>query len=152
MDLELDEADYIWEIHRDWTLQYYRRNTIMKTKRQILTVKALENYRKQVALEGELLIHWEDGRREWAFCCDVKKDAKAALYNAAMKRFKLTNEMMRFGLSKPKLMLISIDKQQMKLDKLTAKHNANGMYIITNCFPSNALLTLYYIKRQFSYV
>ena len=64
MDLEDDEADYNWEINRDWTLKYYRRNNIMKMKRPILTVKALENYRKRVAREGELLIHWEDGRRE----------------------------------------------------------------------------------------
>ena len=85
LDLEEDEADIIWEINRDWTLEYFRRNNAMKTKRQILNVKVLENYRKQVAKEGELLIHWEDGCREWAFCCNVKIDAKAAMYNAAIK-------------------------------------------------------------------
>ena len=35
LDLEEDEADYNWEIERDWTLKYYRRNNIMKKKGQV---------------------------------------------------------------------------------------------------------------------
>jgi hypothetical protein len=146
LDLEEDEADIIWEIHRDWTLTYYRRNNVMKTKRQILKVMALENYRKEVAKEGELLIHWEDGRREWAFCCNVKIDAKAAMYNAAIKRFKLTNEIMEFGLSKA--ILIPTEEKENELDKLVSVHDDIGMYLITNCKPTNAFLTLLQIILQ----
>lgn len=129
LDLEEDEADYNWEIPRDWTLKYYRRNTIMKSKRPSLKVIALENYRKQVAREGELLIHWEDGRREWAYCCNARTDAKAPMYNAALKRFKLTNVIMKLGLSKE--IIIAINKQKDKLDYYSSDYAGKGKYKVS---------------------
>ena len=56
-----------------------------------------------------------------------------------MKRFKLTNEMMKFGLSKE--IVIAIAKQQMKLDKFASEHMAKGMYLKTKCYLTTALLT-----------
>ena len=52
------------------------------------------------------------------------------MYNAALKRFKLTNEMMKFGLSKE--IVIAINKQQIKLDKYASEHNGIGMYLISD--------------------
>ena len=65
-------------------------------------VIALENYRKRVGHEGELLIRYKDGRRDWSHACTAKIDAKAKMYNEALKRFNLTNEQLEFGLSKSK--------------------------------------------------
>jgi hypothetical protein len=48
LDEELDEKDIKWEIDRDWSLTYYRRNKVIKRKQcPDLTVVGLENYRKQ---------------------------------------------------------------------------------------------------------
>jgi hypothetical protein len=121
LDEELDEKDYVWEIERNWSFTYYRRNTVLKPKqRKDLTVVGLENYRKKFGREGELLIRFADGRRDWTYACDAKKDAKAKMYNEAMKKFKLTDDQFKFGLSK--LHLIAVEKQK-KLLKEKEKQN-----------------------------
>ena len=53
---------------------------------------------------------------------------------------------MEFGLSKA--IVISMEKEQIELDKLVSEHDVIGMYLITNCYPTNAVLTLLYIKLQ----
>ena len=107
MDEEEDEKDYVWEIDRDWKLPYYRRQKYKKPKQKTdLEVMGLENYRKREGYEGELLVHFKDGRRDWAPACACKKDAKAKMYNDALKRFNLTNEQLEYGLSKKQIVPI----------------------------------------------
>jgi hypothetical protein len=124
LDEELDEDDYEWDIPRDWNLKYFRRNTIMKTKRADLTVMALENYRKQKGKEGELLIRWKDGRRDWTIAYAAKKDAKAPMYNAALKKFKMTNELLKYN--QTNLIAIAVAEQQKKLNLLTQNKKHKG--------------------------
>ena len=107
MDEEEDGKDYIWEIDRDWKLPYYRRQKYKKPKQKTdLEVMGLENYRKREGYEGELLVHFKDGRRDWAPACACKTDAKAKMYNDALKRFNLTNEQLEYGLSKKQIVTI----------------------------------------------
>jgi hypothetical protein len=85
----------------------------MTTKRACLQVDSLVNYRKREGeYEGELLIKWKDGRREWTPAKSAWKDAKAPMFNAALKKFNLTKEMLRFGLTKQKE--IAVEKQRKK--------------------------------------
>lgn len=115
LDDESDEKDYVWEIERNWSFTYYRRNTVLKKgKRPDLTVVGLENYRKRFGFEGELLIRFADDRRDWTFAVDAKKDAKAKMYHAAMKKFKLTDEQFKFGLSRHHLIALDKQKKNMK--------------------------------------
>lgn len=121
LDEELDETNIVWEIDRDWSLTYFRRNTVLKKNQRVdLTVVGLENYRKKFGYEGELLIRFADGRRDWTYAVNAKKDAKAKMYKDAMKRFKLTDEQFKFGLSR--LHLVAVDKQK-KLMKDKEKEN-----------------------------
>jgi hypothetical protein len=121
LDEELDEKDINWEIDRNWSLTYFRRNKVIKPKqRPDLTVVGLENYRKKFGYEGELLIHFADGRRDWTYAINAKKDAKAKMYNQAMKKFNLTDDQLKFGLSKHHQ--VAIEKQK-KLLKEKEKEN-----------------------------
>jgi hypothetical protein len=123
LDKETDEKDYVWEIERDWKLTYFRRNKVLKKgTRANLTVIGLENYRKQYEKEGELLMRYKDGRRDWTFAIDAKHDAKDEMYNEAMQRFKLTDDQFKFGLSK--FHEIAINKQK-ELLKQQLEDNAN---------------------------
>ena len=73
---------------------------------------ALENYRKRLGHEGELLVRFKDGRRDWAPACACKTDAKAKMYNDALKSFNLTNDQLEFGKSKKQI--VTIEKQKGK--------------------------------------
>lgn len=75
-----------------------------------MTVVGLENYRKQYGKEGELLMRYADGRRDWTFAVNAKKDAKTKMYKQAMNTFNLTDEQFKFGLSN--LHLLAIEKQK----------------------------------------
>lgn len=94
-----------------------------KQKRHDLTVVGLENYRKQVGKEGELLIRYADGRRDWTYCVDAKKDAKTKMYNEAMKKLKLTDEQMKLGLSKQHLVAIEKQKKLLKQKQMEAMNS-----------------------------
>ena len=114
-DKEIEEIDYHWEIERDWNLTYYRRQTELKPRQKAdLEVIAIENFRKRYGHEGELLIHFKDGRRDWAPACACKYDAKAKMYNDALKRFNLTNDMLEYGLSRKKINTIEKNKGKEK--------------------------------------
>jgi hypothetical protein len=147
LDPELDEKDFIWEIERDWTLEFFRRNTVMKSKRQDLVVMALENYRKRKGeYEGELLIRWKDGRREWTNACAAKTDAKAKMYNAALKKFNLTNEQLQYGLTRAHN--AAIEKQKNKLILYDPnKKQKEGKYSISTLI-YQYLFSLYYYFFQ----
>jgi hypothetical protein len=126
LDEELDEKDVSWEIERDWSLTYYRRNKVLKQKqRPDLTVVGLENYRKQFGYEGELLIRFADGRRDWTYAINAKKDAKAKMYNQAMKKFKLTDEQFKFGLSKHHQVAAEKQKKLLKEKETENQLNSN---------------------------
>lgn len=126
-DMETDEKDFIWEIDRDWSLKYYRRNNMIKTKRAIWEVESLENYRKRLGHEGELLLQWKDGRREWIYTSAAKHDAKAAMFNDALRRFNLTKEMMDYGLTRKQ---IEEDKKNNQKLKDKNKKKGNKMILI----------------------
>ena len=36
LDEELDEKDIVWEIDRDWSLTYFRRNTVLKKNKRLI--------------------------------------------------------------------------------------------------------------------
>ena len=141
LDEELDEKHKIWEVDRDWTAKYIRRKIVRDKnfKRNDLTVEGLENYRKEVEKEGELLIRWKDGRREWSYCIDAKKDAKAPMYNAAMKQFGYTDNECSFGLSKKK------ELEEKARKKLLRKQKMDAKYAVENQKEGNCIFNLSYI-------
>jgi hypothetical protein len=137
LDKETDEKDYVWEIERNWNLTYFRRNKVLKRGvRADLTVIGLENYRKQYQKEGELLMRYKDGRRDWTYAIDAKSDAKDEMYNDAMRRFKLTDDQLKFGLSK--FHEIAINKQKellkQKLQDDANKQKEKGIFFILYMF------------------
>ena len=96
---------------------------ITKGQRPDLTVVGIENYRKKFGYEGELLICYKDGRRDWTYAIDAKKDAKAKMYKDAMKKFKLTDEQFKFGLSR--LHLVAAEKQKKSLKDKEKENQLN---------------------------
>ena len=141
LDEELDEKHKIWEVARDWNAKYTRRNTVMDKnfKRKNLIVEGLENYRKEVEKEGELLIRWKDGRRDWTYCIDAKKDASAAMYNAAMKKFGYTDNEFCYGLSRKE------ENEEKARKKLLRKQKMDAKYAVENQKEGNCIFNLSYI-------
>jgi N-methylhydantoinase A/oxoprolinase/acetone carboxylase beta subunit len=90
---------------------------LRKGQRANLTVIGLENYRKRFDREGELLIRYQDGRRDWTYAVDAKHDAKAEMYKEALKKFKITDGQLKFGLSKLHEVAIKKQKQILKQKK-----------------------------------
>jgi hypothetical protein len=75
LDEEEDEQGIVWQIQRDFTAQYYRRNTIRpKGVKQSYKIIEICNFRKQFNKEGELLIRSKDEIRWWTFVTNVQHD------------------------------------------------------------------------------
>jgi hypothetical protein len=79
-DTEDDEKNIEWEIPRIWmNRKYFRRSDVItkQLKKGVpLTAIEMGNHRKAVGDEGELLIVWNDGRREWSYLCTAYIDNK----------------------------------------------------------------------------
>lgn len=76
-DIEEDECNYIWDLDRDWSKKYFRRNNTVLYQNVEIAVEEVGNHRKQYLCEGELLIVWTNGIRLWtpmsiACECDPK--------------------------------------------------------------------------------
>lgn len=99
-DPELNECHIIWEIERDWGAKYYRRSTkiLIKIKKCDYKVDEVVNHRKQSGFEGELLVVWNSGERDWSPVSQVHADKCHAMVEDYLSRKSLTNEMMQFGL------------------------------------------------------
>lgn len=65
LDIEDDECNYIWELDRDWSKKYFRRNNIVLYENAPVAVDEIGNHRKQRLFEGEFLIVWKHGIRDW---------------------------------------------------------------------------------------
>ena len=75
LDNEVDEQVIVWQIQRDFTAQYYRRNTIRpKGVKQSYEIIEICNFRKPFYKEGELLIRSKDEIRWWTFIANVQHD------------------------------------------------------------------------------
>ena len=65
LDIEDDECNYIWDLDHDWSKKYFRRNNIILYDIENVAVDEVGNHRKQYLCEGELLIVWTNGIRDW---------------------------------------------------------------------------------------
>ena len=65
LDIEDDECNYIWDLDRDWNKKYFRRNNIVLDENAPIVVDEIGNHRKQYLEEGEFLIVWKHGIRDW---------------------------------------------------------------------------------------
>jgi hypothetical protein len=75
LDNEVDEQGIVWQIQRDFTAKYYRRNTVRpKGVKQSFEIEQICNFRKQFHKEGELLIRSKDTIRWWTFITNVQHD------------------------------------------------------------------------------
>lgn len=92
-DNETDEEHIKWEIERDWTRKYYRRNMIATMKNCKDEIIAIANHRKEVNCEGEVLIIWHGGMREWHKLSLAHHDSKEKV-EKYLKDNNLTKEMM----------------------------------------------------------
>jgi hypothetical protein len=103
-DREEDEEDYIWEIERDWSAKYYRRNRKKLNNKRVVIIQQICNHRKHVDFEGELLIMWTDGTREWSYISASyhdSKDNRESKYMVMeyMEQMKFTTTIMSFGIN-----------------------------------------------------
>lgn len=99
-DPELNEVHIIWEIDRDWGAKYFRRSTkiLIKIKKCDYKVDEVVNHRKQAGFEGELLVVWNSGERDWSPVERVYSDNNQAMVEDYLSRKSLTRERMKFGL------------------------------------------------------
>lgn len=99
-DPELNEAHIIWEIEREWGAKYFRRSTkiLIKIKKCDYKVDEVVNHRKQAGFEGELLVVWNSGERDWSPVERVYSDNNQAMVEDYLSRKSLTKERMEFGL------------------------------------------------------
>jgi hypothetical protein len=75
LDNKVDEQGIVWQIQRDFTAKYYRRNTVRpKGVKQSFEIVEICNFRKQFHKEGELLIRSKDTIRWWTFITNVQHD------------------------------------------------------------------------------
>jgi hypothetical protein len=78
-DPETFEANITWEIERDWNATYYRRSKkiLVKNIRKCdLKIEECCNIRKQVGFEGELLVRWNNGQRDWCYVSVIMSEHK----------------------------------------------------------------------------
>ena len=97
-DLEEDEDDYKWEIERDWSRKYYRRNDKKLNKKKGDKLQEICNHRKHYRFEGELLIMWNDGKREWSYMSSVFHDANSMVVDYIEKQ-EFSIHIMCFGMN-----------------------------------------------------
>jgi hypothetical protein len=122
-DPEEDEKDYVFEIDRDWTKQFFRRNYIVLKKGVNEQIVGVANHRKRVNDEGELLAVWSDGQRTWNYLSDVLAD----YYNGACKYIHengFTLKQMGLGIKKKKEEEDAQIKKQEKMKKKLEAKNA----------------------------
>lgn len=95
-DEEKSDDEWEWEIDRDWNRKYYRRNLRAKNKSGIIKVIEICNHRKCKNFEGELLVMWNNGIREWKYASAVASD-----WNDMVMEYLTINELsleaMNFG-------------------------------------------------------
>jgi hypothetical protein len=111
-DPELNEVHIIWEIKREWDAKYFRRSTriLFKIKKCDYKVDEIVNHRKQAGFEGELLVVWNTGERDWSPVERVFVDNNEAMVEDYLSRKNLSKERMKFGLYM--LQQEKIEKQQ----------------------------------------
>jgi hypothetical protein len=88
LDIEDDECNYIWDLDRDWTKKYFRRNNIVLTENAPIAVDEIGNHRKQYLHEGEFLIVWKHGIRDWtpmSIAYDIDPKMKKLITNYLLK-------------------------------------------------------------------
>jgi hypothetical protein len=74
-DDEPEEADYEWEIECDYSRKYFRRNKkrLYKNAKKDV-INNIANHRKRKGDEGQMLVVWMDGIRQWAYITEVQQD------------------------------------------------------------------------------
>ena len=101
-DPEIDEANIVWEIERDWGAMYYRQSTTILIKNiRNLRIIDLCNLRKQYGFEGELLVRWNSGQRDWSPVSQVYVDSNNAytlMVNNYLRKINQTMSTVDFGL------------------------------------------------------
>jgi hypothetical protein len=99
-DLEEDEKGINWEIERDWSTKYFRRNNKMLVKKpKGDEFRRLCNHRKAYDKEGQLLVQWNTLVRDWVDIELVTIDRKQ-MVEAYLKKRKISKEQMGFGLTR----------------------------------------------------
>jgi hypothetical protein len=113
IDPEDDEIDFVYDIARDWTKKFHRRNYVSNNVTKIEKLIEFANHRKRKDDEGELLGVWLDGQRTWNYLSDCITD----FYNGAVKYMHengITKEMMGLGIKKKRDIEISRSEKKAK--------------------------------------
>ena len=101
-DQEKDEVTIVWEIERDWSAKYFRRSSKNLNKKiRIFKIIELCNLRKQYGFEGELLVRWNNGQRDWSPVSQVYVDnnnAYQVMVNEFIPKMRQTMITVEFGL------------------------------------------------------
>lgn len=119
-DVEEDECNFIWEVDRDWTKKYFRRNNIVLNKNAPIAVDELGNHRRQRLCEGEFLIVWKNGIRDWtlmSIAYEIDQKMKKLISNYLLEN-NLTKQIMEKSLILDHIDEIKGTKEsEMMLDK-----------------------------------
>lgn len=117
-DPESDESHIHWEISRDWTAMFFRRSTIIlyKVRKCDYKITEIANHRKQAGFEGELLVVWNSGERDWSPVSQVYNDNYQELVESYLPKKTLTKELMEFGLYEKQQQAIAAELKD-KLEK-----------------------------------
>lgn len=143
-DGEIDETGIMWEIPRDWSKKYFRRNTVMKSKRPSLVCVELCNHRKQMGNEGELLVRWKDGRRDWSHMYAAYKDCGAKMVNSYLKSVSLSKEIMGHGLiAKKRKQAIEMQKKKLDYYQQNKKQKITGKFLSCKIQQQNSTSNFY---------
>lgn len=97
-DTESDEHEWKWEIERLWSNKYYRRSDKVLYPNLDNKIKDIVNHRKCYDYEGELLVLWMDGTRDWSYVSAVEED-NFYLVDDYLHYNKLERKQMDFGKS-----------------------------------------------------
>lgn len=113
-DMEEEEAEFLWEISRDWNAKYYRRSHVILVKNAPDIIDGIANHRKRFEHEGEFLVLWRNGERTWSIISNVHEDNKN-MVKKYLKAVKLSIEDMSMGLdAEQKKMFKKMNKKAKK--------------------------------------
>lgn len=73
-DPELSDDNGDWEIPRIWSNKYYRRNKKVLVECDEDELDGIVNHRKQRGWQGEFLVKFKNGQRDWSLYHGVKQD------------------------------------------------------------------------------
>ena len=116
-DLEIEEAEFLWEIERDWTKKYFRRSYVVLKKNAPDKIDGIANHRKRFEHEGEFLVVRRNGERTWLIISNVHEDNKN-MVKKYLKIVKLTERMMSMGLAEEQKKMMRKQKKAKKTKKM----------------------------------